>query len=175
MTKRILLLSFISLSLAAACDADGGGPGGGPATPRSPLPAELVGAWFTGTLSSIQYYDRVTGQWQNPSGSGFYFIFEADGRYETGAVIDSTVSGCNMRLLGTETGTVTRDEDLLTVYRHWVKVKVTNTCGDDGERTQGQATSLVTWAIETDESGLDWLVLSHADGAIERYRRWSQD
>ncbi|MCC6622669.1 MAG: hypothetical protein IT385_15510 [Deltaproteobacteria bacterium] len=177
-TTKTLLLSFISLTALVAlpaCDADGGGGGDSPDTPRGELPAELVGSWFNGSLSSIQYYDRVSGRWQDPSGSGFYFIFDADGGYETGAVIDSTVSGCTMRLLGNETGTVTRDADRLTVYRHQIKVHVTNSCGDSGERTQGRATRTLTWWIEIDELGLDWLVLVHDDGAVERYRRWTQD
>src|SRR5690242_20364965 len=91
-----------------------------PETPRSALPEGLAGEWFTGSLSSIQYYDRNTGEWQDPSGSGFYFVFDPDGFYETGAVIDSTASGCTLRLLGTEVGTVTIQDDQLTVYRHWV-------------------------------------------------------
>ncbi|MFO0747384.1 MAG: hypothetical protein U1F43_17205 [Myxococcota bacterium] len=175
----LFVLPLFALTLfASACDADasdpGSGPGEGPDTPRSALPDAIVGDWFTGSLSSIQYYDQVTGEWQDPSGSGFYFILGADGSYETGAVIDSTVSGCTMRLLGTEVGTMTAEGDVLTVYRHWVKTHVTNTCGNDGERTQGQATSVLSWSVDVDENGLEWLSLTHDDGSVERYRRWER-
>jgi hypothetical protein len=153
-----------------------GGAGGGPllTTPRSPVPSPLQGPWFTGTLSSIQYYDRNTGQFQNPNGSGFYFIFEADGVYETGAVIDSTVSGCNMRLLGSEFGTVTIEGPKVTKYRHKISVKVTNTCGNDAERVQGEELRVMTWSVDRDEGGLEWLSLTHDDGSVEKYRRWAQ-
>jgi hypothetical protein len=78
-----------------------------------------------------------------------------------------------MRLLGTERGTtVTGAGAELTVYRHWVKVHVANTCGHDGERVQGQATRGVTWSIDTDEGGVEWLTLSSDDGTVEKYRRW---
>jgi hypothetical protein len=161
----------ISLLLAVGLSVGCGGPPT-PNTPRSAMPAEIRGSWFTGTLSSIQYYDRITGRFQNPSGSGFYFIFDADGDYETGAVIDSTVAGCNMRLLGVEAGTAVDRGDALTLYRHFVTTHVTNSCGNDGERTQGQAERVVSYAVDLDDDGREWLSLTHEDGTVERYRRW---
>lgn len=161
-------LTLLLTLTAAACTTDDDAPD----TPRSAVPADLAGAWFTGTLSTLQYYDRSTGEWQDPSGSGFYFIFDDDGDYETGAVIDSTVAGCTMRLLGAEVGTVTVDGDQLTVYRHWVTTHVTNSCGNDGDRTQGQETRYMAWSIDQDETGREWLSLVHSDGSIESYRRW---
>lgn len=162
-----------AVALTAAC-GDGGVE---LTTPRSELPEPLVGDWFTGTLSSIQYYDRDTGEWQDPSGEGFYYVFSPDGEYETGAIIDSTVSGCHMRLLGNEFGTVTTDGPFadagtLTVYRHQIKVNVTSSCGNSGERTQGEAVSTLDWSIAPDENGLEWLTLEHADGSVEQYHRW---
>jgi len=141
-------------------------------TPRSQLPSALAGDWFTGTLSTIQYYDRDTGAWQDPSGSGFYYVFDADGAYETGAVIDSTVGGCTMRLLGNETGTLTLDGPALTLYRHQITVHVTNTCGNDGDRVQGEATRFLSWSVDRDADGVEWLALTHDDGSVERYHRW---
>lgn len=169
MLKKIAATLIIATLAIAGCDGESG-----PDTPRSEPPAELAGDWFTGTLSSIQYYDRDTGEWQNPSGEGFYFIFDDDGSYETGAIIDSTIGGCNMRLLGNETGTLTVDGDEMTLYRHRITVKVTNSCGNSGERTQGESIRKVTWGIEEDENGLAWLVLTGDDGSVERYRRWKQ-
>lgn len=167
--RTTIAISLVAAALAAC--GDDGLPS--PDTPRTAPPAAVAGDWFTGSLSTIQYYDRYTGEWQNPSGSGFYFIFEPDGAYETGAVIDSTVAGCTMRLLGTEVGTVVHDGDRLTLHRHWVKTHVTSSCGDDGERTQGEATRTVTWSVDVDDAGVTWLSLVHPDGAVERYRRWT--
>ena len=168
-TARSLLLVTSIMALLGACDD----PAENLDTPRSDLPAELAGDWFTGTLSTIQYYDSYSGEWQDPSGSGFYYVFGDDGDYETGAVIDSTVAGCTMRLLGNEVGTVEIDGDELTVHRHRITTTVSNTCGNDGERTQGQATRVMKWSVAADENGLPWLTLTHEDGTVETYRRWT--
>jgi hypothetical protein len=31
----------------------------------------------------------------------------------------------------------------------------------------------VTWSVDVDETGLEWLSLVHEDGTVERYRRWN--
>ncbi len=169
-------LLFVAVLGGAGCASEEALPSPGssdaPDTPRSEPPADLAGEWFTGSLSSIQYYDRNSGEFANPSGEGFYIIFDADGAYESGAVIDSIVSGCEMRLLGTEVGTASLAGSELTLHRHWVTTHVTNTCGNDGDRTQGQATTRLTWSVDIDETGLEWLSLTHEDGSVERYRRW---
>lgn len=50
---------------------------------------------------------------------------------------------------------------------------MTNSCGGTGDRELGYESRTLAWAIETDETGLEWLVLTHADGAIERFHRWT--
>ena len=168
--SHLVRFTFLAYALgAAACTDDTELD-----TPRSSVPAPLRGEWFTGTLSTIQYYDRDTGVFQNPSGSGFYFIFYPDGDYETGAVIDSTVAGCTKRLLGNEFGTLTVDGNDLTVYRAQITVSITDTCGHDGVRTQGAETRHLTWSVAPDGAGLWWLSLTHDDGSVERYRRWTR-
>jgi hypothetical protein len=161
---RALLLAVLLTACGGAADT--------PDTPRSDVPAPLAGAWYTGTLSTIQYYDDTTGEWLDPSGEGFYWILDADGGYETGAVINSTVAGCTMRLLGQEVGTVTLDDARITVYRHRVTTHVTNSCGSSGDRTQGQETRAMSWTIQPDASGLEWLTFTHDDGSVEQYHRW---
>lgn len=168
--RTISLLAVVMLG-AGGCSGSQGAPQT-PDTPRSELPAGLTGEWFTGTLSSIQYFDRTTGTFQNPNGEGFYFIFRAGGDYETGAVIESTVGNCTMRLLGNETGTVTADGATLALHRHWVKTRVLNTCGADDTATHGEETRVLRFSIERDETGREWLALVHDDGSVERYRRW---
>lgn len=163
----------LALALALTLAACGGGVDDDLDTPRSDISAPLAGEWFTGTLSTLQYYNPTTGEFQDPSGSGFYYVFDEDGGYETGAVIDSTVAGCTMRLLGTERGTLTQSGADLTVYRHWITTYVTNTCGNDGERTQGEATRTMRWSVARDASGVEWLSLTHPDGSVEQYHRWT--
>lgn len=166
--KNLMLLAFSSALIAC------GGSATDPSeltTPRSELPAELAGSWYTGTLSTIQYYDKRNGSWLDPSGEGFYFIFSADGGYETGAVIVSTVAGCTMKLLGSEIGTVELEGDTLTAHRAWIRTNVTNDCGSSGENEDGSKVSDMIFALDTDEFGKERLTLENEYG-VATYRRW---
>ena len=71
-------------------------------------------------------------------------------------------------------GTVTVDGSDLTVYRHRISTHVTNSCGNDGDRTQGAEVRHLRWSIDLDAQGLEWLSLIHDDGAVEQYRRWTE-
>lgn len=139
-------------------------------SPRSQLPSSLAGAWFTGTLTSLEYYDTAKHEWIDRGGAGFYYIFGEDGSYETGAVIDSTVAGCTVRLLGKEIGTITLEEDVMTAHRAWVRTQATNSCGQSGENEEGPETTELRWSLEADEFG-EALVIG-LDGGVARYRRW---
>ena len=141
-------------------------------TPRSQLPSALAGEWFTGSLTSLQYYDTANHKWIDRGGSGFYYIFGGDGSYESGAVIDSTVSGCTIRLLGKEIGTMTLDADLMTAHRAWVRTHATNSCGQSGENELGPETTTMRFLLEEAEFG-EALVIE-LDGGTSRYHRWKQ-
>lgn len=162
-------LSTLFLLAAAAC--------GGAQTPqeldspRSEVPAELAGRWFTGTLSTIQYYDSNTGQFLDPNGSGFYVIIGEDASYESGAVIDSTVAGCTARLLGHEIGTVTVDGDKLTMHRAWVKTTVKNQCGYSGDNQLGPETKEATWTAGADDQGRPQIQITDGFGT-STYHAW---
>lgn len=144
-------------------------------TPRSTVPEGLAGRWFTGTLSTIQYYDRNTGEFHDPSGSGFYYIFDERGSYETGAVIDSTVAGCTMRLLGREIGTVTLDAQRLTRHRAYVRTQLSNDCGHSGVSERGPAVEEGEWSVDVDaESGQPMLTITDPEFGPSRYRRWTE-
>lgn len=175
MKTMLFATSLLTLIACGGSDRDhtgGDGLGGDLETPSGLSESALVGAWFTGTLSSIQYYDRYNHQWQDPSGAGFYVIFKEDGAYETGAVIDSTVGNCTMRLLGTEVGTVTDQGHELTVYRHWIRTSATNTCGNGGEREQGPKVSKLGWAIGYDSNQRPLLTLTDPEYGPTTYAPW---
>ncbi|UJR85678.1 hypothetical protein [Sandaracinus amylolyticus] len=50
---RIFVMAVLAAMAIGGCRNDDA-----PDTPRSAVPAELAGEWFTGTLSTIQYYER---------------------------------------------------------------------------------------------------------------------
>jgi hypothetical protein len=175
--KTSLAGAVIAVLALSACPGGGGTleeEGASFDTPRTAVPQQLEGDWFVGSLSSIDYYDRSTGTWAEESGSGFYFIFKADGLYEHGAVITSTVYNCTMKLLGSERGTVEVSGDKLIVHRNTGRTNVTNNCGREGVHEMEPESTVWTWRIELDENGVRWLVLKNTDGLEDRFRPWDQ-
>ena len=67
---------------------------GAPPLPGSAVPPELQGAWRYGTISSVDYYDPVTGAWGAPSGTGITFTLDAEGDYERSSLLQVTTYGC---------------------------------------------------------------------------------
>jgi hypothetical protein len=75
-----------------------------PAPSASPVaaaqpPAEILGQWYNGNVSSGGYADPVTGSWTAGNGQGMMFTFHADGRWEYGYLATSALFDCRMRVL----------------------------------------------------------------------------
>lgn len=144
-----------------------------PSSIPSVVPQELVGSWFSGTISSIQFYDPIANQWAAPNGDGFYFVFGSDGRYEEGAAINNTQFNCSIQLLGRAVGTLVVDGTNLTLNQESGLTHVTNTCSGVGENVMGIATRSHGWSITTDEVGRALLSLTQPDGGIYgTFWRW---
>lgn len=167
MLKNGVLLILVLSTLLAACGGTGALPGGptGPG-PGGPVPNELVGDWYTGTISNIQFYDPVTGSWADTNGQGYYFIFNPDGTYEEGAVINSTSYNCSFRLMGRAVGTFTATADTLTLYQQERRTKVADTCSGVGENVKGPETIAYSWSLGADEYGNEGLSLWLSDGSL---------
>ncbi len=80
---------------------------GGNNTPRTSVPAQLVGAWYAGSVSSVDYYNPLTGAHGAPSGTGVYYKFTADGYYEKGVMLQSTLYNCTKTFYVYNQGTMT--------------------------------------------------------------------
>lgn len=130
------------------------------------MPGELVGSWFTGDISNIQFYDPVTGSWADPNGEGFYFIFNPDGTYEEGAVINSTSYNCSFRLLGRAVGTFAATADTLTLYQQERRTQAAGNCSGAGENVEGPTTTVYGWSLGADEYGNEGLSLWLSDGTL---------
>ncbi len=173
MTLPILRALFVAAALAAC--GDGATTLGATIpvldTPRSEMPAALAGRWFSGTISAIQYHSPIDGQSAPTNGSGFYFIIDADGGYEYGAVINSTVYNCTAQLRGVERGTAVLDGDSFVTHRHGRVTHMTNTCGRSADSTLGPAVVAYRWS-HADSSGGERLTLTAPDGSATTYSRW---
>jgi hypothetical protein len=144
-----------------------------PAPASSARPAELVGSWYTGTISSIQYYDPVDGAWADPNGEGFYLILDADGGYEEGAVIQSTMYSCSSRLLGRAVGDWSIEGYQLWLARESGETSIVGNCSGSGTNTMGPQVDIYYWELGPDEYGVETLTLKMSDlSPYAAYRRW---
>jgi hypothetical protein len=82
-------------------------PSGGGAA--APLPSDVLGAWYTGTVGNVQYYDPITGGWADTSGTGSSYTFKADGTFEFAFLETSSLYSCTMRILGYRAGPAVAD------------------------------------------------------------------
>lgn len=139
----------------------------------SARPTELVGRWFTGSISSIQYYDPVDGSWADPNGEGFYLILDADGSYEEGAVIQSTMYGCSSKLLGRAVGDWSVEGSQLWLARESGETSITGNCTGSGTNTMGPQTAIYYWELGPDAYGTETLTLKMGDlSPYAAYHRW---
>lgn len=172
--KKLAVVSMLVVSFLAGCGGVAG-PGGAPAnTPRSAVPAELVGSWYEGSVSTINYYDPTTGAWAPPSGSGFTYTFYADGAYEHSGLLQVSTYGCTSSLFGYYTGTVTFAGDVLTVYQNGGKTKYETNCGTSSETNAEAETTAYRWTLQPDEYGEQTLTLTWPDGETSAFRRWEE-
>ena len=174
-TVLILMLALSALPPVAALAAEPGSDAQLTSATESTVDAPAVtGSWFDGTISSIQFYDRVTGEFADPNGEGFYFIFEPDGTYREGAVISNTQYNCSMRLLGENQGTWTADGANVVLGQTGGSVSIVNTCGDSGVYAQGAKQTVYGWSIGPDDYGTETLSLTMTDGSpYGRFHRWA--
>lgn len=170
-----ILRALVVAAALAACGGGGGSTDLGAIptldTPRSEMPAGLAGRWFSGTISSIQFYSPTDGSWAPTNGSGFYFVIDPDGAYEYGAVINSTVYNCSAQLRGVERGTAVLDGDAFVTHRHGRVTRMDNTCGRSADSSLGPAVLTYRWSLD-ESPGRERLTLTAPDGSATTYSRW---
>lgn len=178
MRNRAIILILALTALVPTATMAAGPAATGQQTAAAASAAEaprFAGSWFDGSISSIQFYDRVTGSFADPNGEGFYFIFEPDGTYREGAVISNTQYSCSMRLLGENQGTWTADAATLTLEQTGGSISITNTCGESGVYAQGAKQTTYGWSVGPDDYGTETLSLTMADGTrYGRFHRWAE-
>jgi hypothetical protein len=124
--RRLIRFSVpmaLSLTVLVACSSGEGmfGPGDGDRgnSPRTDVPNELLGAWYTGNVSPSSFYNPNTGLgWTSGYGTGEFYRFSEDGEYEFGWMASSFAWGCGTRSLVYLRGTVEVDEAASTITVH---------------------------------------------------------
>lgn len=164
------LFSGLTLGLLTAC---GGAIQPGPQPlPGTPVPAELQGAWRYGTISSVDYYDPVTGSWGAPSGTGDLFTLSADGAYERSRLLQVTTYGCESYVFIWEVGTVALTDTQLTFQPAESAVKSQMCTPADTEETRNTVEGeTYGWTLGPDDYGETVLTLIFESGETSLYDR----
>lgn len=153
--------------------ADAGHTPGEPNTPRTTVPAALVGRWHNGNLSSIGFFDAGSGTFGNPSGSGFFFNFTSAGNFEFGGLLQSSWYGCTTDFLSYKSGTMVVSGNTVTLYPRLALTRKTDSCNpaNNYEKTAGLDPETFQYEIGSDEWGNIVLYRLWPDGSVTVYRR----
>jgi hypothetical protein len=87
----------LCIALLPACGSGDGpsGPGDDGNSPRTAVPDELVGQWYSGNVSPTDYYNPNTGSWSGAGyGEGVLYKFTRDGHYEFAFQLTSRLYDC---------------------------------------------------------------------------------
>lgn len=164
MNRFLKLIPILGLMLAAC-----GGAGAGSGPEGTPVPADLQGEWLYGRISSIQYYDPVSGHWGQPAGAGDRFRLEAGGNYERFRLIQLSTYGCESYLFIWEKGTVRLDFDKSQItFQPWTGAVKSQSCSPANtyEKKGPGSVKPETYnaAYGTNEYGQEVLQLKTLDG-----------
>lgn len=148
---------------------DSGGKGGGKG---GKVPAGLVGVWTTGSVSTINYEDAITGAAAPPSGTHAELTITSDGSYSQNGLLQSTVYNCTTSLFVMEEGKASVEGDTITFKPSKLKTTMQNTCSQSGNYSNKDGekkTTVDTFELTEDEYG-PLLRLTDAEGASSDYR-----
>ena len=154
-TWKVIVTSYAGRETGAytlTVSVGGGGVTASPSPAPAPAPASggLVGEWYSGNPSVIQYVDPVTGQGAPTSGTGTYLVINADGSYREGGLMRVTTYSCTSEVFVDAYGTYRVAGNTLTLNqtggRSWGHV-----CGGSPyDRTLGAETITYTFRLNGD-------------------------
>ncbi|PAP75970.1 T9SS type A sorting domain-containing protein [Rubrivirga marina] len=104
-----------------------------PSAPSDITASGVVGSWWEGTLSTIQFYDPATGHWAAPNGTGTFLILRTDGTFRAGGILNVTAGVCTSTIMVDEHGRYATSADSLVLDRQRGNSRVTNTCWSDAD------------------------------------------
>jgi hypothetical protein len=145
--------------------------GGGAAV--SP-PAEILGAWYNGSVSSVGYVDQTTGSYSDGGSEGLAYTFLPDGTWQFGYLLSSALYGCQMRVLVFNEGELASTDPathLIELRMSRSQMHSEDTCSESGnyDKELAPADETLIWDRTTDEYG-DVLMLRHPDTGYSAFR-----
>jgi len=142
-------------------------------TPRTSVPLDLVGEWQTGTVSSVNFYNPVTGVWGAPSGTGIFFKFTQDGYYEKGVLLQSSLYGHTMTFFAYNKGTLTIEDSVIITYPTYGRIKSTDNMVQENnyEKNDELKSETLIWAKGIDEYEVETLWLRYPETGSSAFHR----
>jgi hypothetical protein len=140
----------------------------------APLPGELVGGWSWGGVNSTTgFYNPNTGQFAAPSSAGGYYLLNADGTFEEGALLVSSLYNCTMKNFFYQTGTYSVQGDTITFSPQPGGIhRSEDTCHAEFNYEQPYVNpGTYHWQISQDEQGIEQLILTGENGEQYGYTR----
>jgi hypothetical protein len=129
---------------------------GPPQATVTPAPASaLVGGWYQGSVSAVDYYNPVTGSWAPPSGSGFRYQFRTDGSYTYSGLMQSSVFACTMSLFNYQEGRYHLEGQVLMLVPTVARWRSEDSCNPQNnyEKAGRLEPSYYLWQVSVDEYG----------------------
>ncbi|NUO80590.1 hypothetical protein HUU05_10970 [candidate division KSB1 bacterium] len=142
-------------------------------TPRTSVPAQLVGTWYTGTVSSVNFYNPNTGAWGAPSGTGLFYKFTAEGYYEKGMLMQTTLYNCTSTVHAYNRGTVTVAGDRIVLYPTYGRIKSVDNCVEEFnyEKADELKTETIIWQVGRDEYDVETMWARYPDSDFSAFHR----
>jgi hypothetical protein len=137
-------------------------------------PDGIVGAWYSGTVSSVGYVDPDQGSYSSGGSEGLMYAFAPDGSWQSGWLLSSQLYSCLMRVMVYKDGVLTDSDPstgMLRLATVTAQIHSEDSCSADGnyERDLPPDGETLSWARTTDEYG-DVLMLRGPDTAWSLFR-----
>lgn len=137
------------------------------------VPQELVGKWFSGSVSLLQDVDKVTGVIRTASGSSIGYEINSDGTFQYIGLIKSTMYNCTTSLFNHKKGKFKIQGSKITFTPSKDYWRTDYSCSPNSNKEQNKALKdeTYTYAIKTDDRGVEHLALTGEDGKEITYPR----
>src|SRR5215470_3776089 len=127
--------------------------------------SEVVGAWKTGSVGSIQYQNQVTGQTRTGRSSIFTYKFLPNGNYEFVGYMEMNMYNCSTTIFNNITGKYSVDGSTINLNPSRDFWKTTNSCAARGNKQTTKVPTPKSLEFETkvDEYGQQLLCVQDGE------------
>lgn len=115
-----------------------GQPAPQPPPPVGSVPVSLARQWFTGSLTTISFYDPVSGAWSQPNGLGELYSFATNGRYTYAGALKIQNGACLSEVSVYQTGVARVAAQELELQATFSRTRTRIICGGTSESVSEQ-------------------------------------